>query len=172
MLSYTVPVKPAIIAVTIMILAASSMLALVSPSHAAPLPMIVGERAGGSKAAGSTTGAVAQGTGSSHDDAKGRPLAEMLNTDGTLNLGTGFSGSLNMAGWKMASAPNGAPRFVPAVAGDENWDTRFHDRGTNSAVYALLVSGSTIYVGGDFTTAGGVAANRIAAWDGTTWSAL
>ena len=43
-------------------------------------------------------------------------------------------------------------------------------------VHALAVfddgSGPALYAGGDFTTAGGVAANRIAKWDGTSWSAL
>ena len=29
-----------------------------------------------------------------------------------------------------------------------------------------------LYAGGDFTTAGGVTANRIAGWNGTSWSAL
>jgi trimeric autotransporter adhesin len=32
--------------------------------------------------------------------------------------------------------------------------------------------GPALYVGGDFTTAGGVPANRIAKWDGTVWSPL
>ncbi|PWU19160.1 MAG: hypothetical protein C5B50_07290 [Verrucomicrobia bacterium] len=39
-------------------------------------------------------------------------------------------------------------------------------------VNALAVSGRTLYAGGNFTTAGGVAANNIAQWDGTNWSAL
>ena len=39
-------------------------------------------------------------------------------------------------------------------------------------VTALAVSGTTLYAGGDFTTAGGVAANYIAKWSGTAWSAL
>jgi hypothetical protein len=34
------------------------------------------------------------------------------------------------------------------------------------------VSGATLYAGGGFTTAGGVAANYIAAWNGSAWSAL
>ena len=37
---------------------------------------------------------------------------------------------------------------------------------------ALAVSGSTLYAGGNFTTAGGSAANNIAKWDGSSWSAL
>lgn len=32
--------------------------------------------------------------------------------------------------------------------------------------------GGNHYAGGDFTTAGGVTANRIARWDGLAWSAL
>jgi hypothetical protein len=36
----------------------------------------------------------------------------------------------------------------------------------------LAVAGSNLYAGGDFTTAGGVSANGIAKWNGTTWSAL
>src|SRR5438046_1901031 len=40
------------------------------------------------------------------------------------------------------------------------------------SVRALAVSGSDIYAGGTFTTAGGSAANYIAKWDGSSWSAL
>ena len=40
-------------------------------------------------------------------------------------------------------------------------------------VSALVVDSSgNLYAGGDFTTAGGVSANSIAKWDGTSWSAL
>jgi hypothetical protein len=39
-------------------------------------------------------------------------------------------------------------------------------------VIALAVSGSDLYAGGVFTTAGGVNANYIAKWDGSAWSAL
>ena len=37
---------------------------------------------------------------------------------------------------------------------------------------ALAVSGSTVYAGGDFTQAGGSAANYIAQWNGSSWAAL
>ncbi|WP_448540453.1 beta strand repeat-containing protein [Roseiflexus sp.] len=45
--------------------------------------------------------------------------------------------------------------------------------GSSFAVYAIAISGTNVYVGGFFTTAGGVSdANYIARWDGTTWSGL
>ena len=39
-------------------------------------------------------------------------------------------------------------------------------------VAALAVSGTDIYAGGAFTTAGAISANNIAKWDGHAWSAL
>lgn len=45
--------------------------------------------------------------------------------------------------------------------------------GTTPAVNALAVDGAgNLYAGGDFTMAGGVAANRIAKWNGSAWTAL
>ena len=48
--------------------------------------------------------------------------------------------------------------------------------GLNDRVYAMVVlddgGGPALYVGGDFTTAGGVSANHIARWNGSSWSAL
>ena len=46
----------------------------------------------------------------------------------------------------------------------------------DSEVYALSVfddgNGPALYAGGDFTTASGTDANRVARWDGSSWSAL
>src|SRR5579859_6574555 len=70
----------------------------------------------------------------------GRPLAELLNPDGTLNLHTGYSGTLDPAGWQLAQGTAGPARFVPAapaVAGDENWDPRFTVPGMDNTVWAL-----------------------------------
>src|SRR5690606_2012417 len=50
--------------------------------------------------------------------------------------------------------------------------------GMNNSVYALTVfddgsgTGPALYAGGAFTTAGGVTVNRIAKWDGSSWSPL
>jgi hypothetical protein len=42
----------------------------------------------------------------------------------------------------------------------------------NFPVFALAVSGTNLYAGGYFTTAGGAPANYLAKWDGSAWSAL
>ena len=44
--------------------------------------------------------------------------------------------------------------------------------GINCGVYALAVSGGALYAGGYFTNAGGIPANCIAQWNGSSWSAL
>ena len=41
----------------------------------------------------------------------------------------------------------------------------------DAPAYTLLVEGSTVLVGGAFSTIGGIAASRVASFDGTTWSA-
>ena len=62
------------------------------------------------------------------------------------------------------------PVRIDPTFSDANWVSM--SPGMNDIVYALAVSGTDLYVGGKFTTAGGVSANRIAKWDGSTWSAL
>src|SRR5581483_10190794 len=96
------------------------------------------------------------------------PLERLLRPDGTLDLATGFSGSLDPAGWQMETGPDGAPRFVPAggtaggaerpaaaaTPGDEYWDNRFTVPGTLQGVLAVAVMTATgeVYIGGNFTT--------------------
>lgn len=43
---------------------------------------------------------------------------------------------------------------------------------TPTSVYALAVSGNSLFAGGNFTTAGGNAATNIAMWDGNGWTAV
>src|ERR1051326_3932983 len=42
----------------------------------------------------------------------------------------------------------------------------------NGTVNAIAVSGNNVYIGGTFTNASGVTANRIAMWDGGAWNSL
>lgn len=42
----------------------------------------------------------------------------------------------------------------------------------NAVVSALAFDAVSLYAAGDFTTAGGINANRVARWNGTSWSAL
>ena len=44
--------------------------------------------------------------------------------------------------------------------------------GLNKTNVALAVLGSTVFAAGSFTTAGGLPANQIAKWDGTSWSGV
>ena len=66
------------------------------------------------------------------------------------------------------------PQF--SCPGGFAWRPTFSPLGLNYWVDALAVfddgSGPALFVGGRFTSAGGVPANCIAKWNGTTWSAL
>jgi hypothetical protein len=84
------------------------------------------------------------------------PLESLLGPDGTLDLNTGFTGSLDVSGWKLVAGPSGQPRFVrtntsqshddtrsslaqnqasaPTAAGDEKWDDQFGLAGTGCCV--------------------------------------
>jgi trimeric autotransporter adhesin len=131
---------------------------------------------------------LAPGVGLAQTRAAGRPLtplADLLRPDGTLNLTTGFTGSLDPSGWRMVTDSDTTPHFVrtgnmgtgmtmPGLPGDVNWEVRFGPQGTNGTINALAVKGNRVYFGGLFTSAGGVPANNIAAYNATTgiWSAL
>ena len=108
------------------------------------------------------------------------PLSAILNIDGTIKKGS--VGSFDPKGFQMSYAPNGEPRFLPVDGSNDQrpdggcsdgWDDRFALPGTNSSVFASAVDAAgNLYVGGGFTVAGNVVANRIAKWNGTSWSAL
>lgn len=70
------------------------------------------------------------------------------------------------------------PLTIDPTVGDENWVSMGSYIGvgaggvSSAGVYALIASGNNVYVGGNFTVAGGVIASNIAKWDGSSWSAL
>jgi hypothetical protein len=61
---------------------------------------------------------------------------------------------------------------------DPAWDHTVGNPGLGSTVWCVHAAnqssavGPALYVGGQFSSAGGADANRIAAWDGTSWSPL
>jgi hypothetical protein len=63
-----------------------------------------------------------------------------------------------------------AAQTAHAGIGDEGWSPL--GSGMNSIVYALETVGDDLYVGGIFTTAGGVNARLVAKWNGSNWSPL
>ena len=113
---------------------------------------------------------------------------QIFKWDGTswTNLGPGLNGevdALAVAGSDLYAGGN----FISIVGGSlvqriAKWDGTSwsgltsasppNGTGVNSPVFALLVSGTDLYVGGSFFTAGGIPANGVAKWDGTNWSAV
>lgn len=91
--------------------------------------------------------------------------------------GTGAGPQLHASGWftsNSGSAANGIARW-------NGWTwlpLGSQPAGPNREVFALTVfddgggAGLALYAGGAFNSAGGQAAQRIARWDGTSWSSL
>jgi hypothetical protein len=69
--------------------------------------------------------------------------------------------------------PAAAKPNAPQAAGDALWSSSFL-QGTDDGIFAIALSGTDLYVGGDFLHAGTVAANHIARYNLTThrWYAL
>ena len=65
------------------------------------------------------------------------------------------------------------PVRIDPTFSDENWISMGGLPGAGGLVQATVVDASgNLYIGGSFTIAGEVAANNIAKWNGTEWSAL
>jgi hypothetical protein len=70
------------------------------------------------------------------------------------------------------SLPNyvGAGNSSKTITIPSRWDVITDS--ANGPVHAIFADGNDVYFGGDFTTIGGISANRIAMWNGSTWSAF
>jgi len=90
------------------------------------------------------------------DDGTGSAVYVGGNFTGASGVGTSNIARWDGQSWSPLVGPNG--------------------QGVNGLVHAIVVhddgSGPALYVGGRFTTAGGLTANRVARWDGSAWSAL
>ncbi|HEY5915347.1 MAG TPA: hypothetical protein VJA21_32595 [Verrucomicrobiae bacterium] len=125
--------------------------------------------------------------GGSFTSAGGVPMANIARWDGTAwsPLGSGLDGGsvLALAVWNSDLYAGGS--FNTAGGSPANWIARWNGtswsalgsglgntRPWSPNVAALLPSGTNLYVGGSFTTAGGVSAPSIARWNGGAWSPL
>jgi hypothetical protein len=105
-----------------------------------------------------------------------RSLEEALNPDGTLKRGV--QGSFKVEGYTMRTGRNGEPIFEPQTqhTASGTWSSlgTGSSNGVLGGVFALAVVGNEVYVGGEFDSAGGVSANRVARFNTqtNTWSSL
>jgi trimeric autotransporter adhesin len=93
------------------------------------------------------------------------PVYAMTASGTNLYIGGGFTkiGTLvynNIAKWNGSSWQ----RLTTSI--------QVSDIGVNREVTTMLAVGNDLYVGGEFTSAGGKPANHIAKWDGTNWWSL
>ncbi len=112
------------------------------------------------------------------DNSTHRHVSELIDSKGALKSDNDFSGSLAVTGYELRVGTDSSPRFKPAGAakqdqilgaGDSNWSANFANA-VNNDVFCLVLDGTLLYVGGKFTQADGSTANRIATYNGATWS--
>ena len=138
----------------------------------------------GSPAAGVTLVGDLGGTASSNS--KGQFQFEVqlshgidtLNITATIEVGSLHFGGTSTVSPVLISQPNDAGEIVLVATCDSTlgWSDQTLLGGLNGTVRTFEVfddgTGSALYVGGDFTLAGGIAAIRVAKWNGSEWSAV
>lgn len=116
---------------------------------------------------------------------------ELLRWDGSnwVQVGASLSGAqspkvyalayandqLYVGGTFTAAGSTTAMRAADLNLNNATWSALFGGPGGNGLdgdVNTIVISGTDMYVGGSFTRAGPIAANYIAKWNGSSWSAL
>ncbi len=94
---------------------------------------------------------------------------ELAEYNGELYVGGGFT----YANWTGSVSTSLNANFIARWNG-MSWNSvgTGSGNGVNSNVYALAVYNGELYIGGEFTSAGGVIANFIARWNGTSWNSV
>jgi hypothetical protein len=94
--------------------------------------------------------------------------AAVVDASGNLYIGGSFGVAGNIRATNIAKWNGG--NWSALGAGISGASGPFNPSGVYVAAIAVL--GDTVYAGGNFTLAGGAAANYIAQWNGTNWSAM
>ncbi|HVP14233.1 MAG TPA: hypothetical protein VMS88_01740, partial [Terriglobales bacterium] len=109
------------------------------------------------------------------DATAGAATAWNPNANGLWVSALAVSGSTVYAGGAFTSIGGQVRNRIAALdattGGATDWDPNVESPDPFTSVYALVVSGSTVYAGGEFTSIGGQARNGIAALDATTGAA-
>lgn len=106
----------------------------------------------------------------SQEKTQQKNISEVLDASGKIK--PGINGSFSATGYKIDTL-NGTPIFSPDAAGVV-WSAFGSGVGNpvGEIVICVAISGNDIYAAGHFDTAGGIPANNIAKWNGTSWEVL
>jgi hypothetical protein len=117
---------------------------------------------------------------------QGPSIRQFMTPDGRIDINSvrssGYQGPLDLTGVDVRVDSRSSPPMVAAFSpqsptddpDDIYWDNSISPSipGVNGPVFAMTIYDGELIVGGYFSAAGGVMANNIAAWDGTSWSPL
>ena len=101
-----------------------------------------------------------------------------IGTNGTVQVLAGYDDGNGPALYAGGTFTTAGGITVNRIARWNGMEWSALGTGLNGPVFAMAVfddgsgTGPALFVGGNFTSAGGMAANRIAKWDGDQWSAL
>jgi hypothetical protein len=128
---------------------------------------------------------VAAHTASARTGSRSAPgdLAQALDPEGNFVGNVDVTGRVDTSAWQLTSdlsagePPTLAPAATALPESAPAWSALGSDGAGNGplnfATQAIAVMGTDLFVGGQFTDAGGIAtADYIARWNGTNWSAL
>lgn len=99
------------------------------------------------------------------------PVEGLLDSRGVVHPPRNCSGMINLSGFSISLDEQYGVMAMPAPPPNATWSPLGAGLGDTGYEMAFDASGS-LYVCGDFITAGGVTVNHVAKWDGCAWSAL